>query len=171
MIPSIQTHSGTMVDLVNPDPDTINIYDIAHALSYICRFTGHLNEFYSVAQHSVMVADLLPENLKLTGLLHDAAEAYTGDMSSPLKSVCHDYRVIQKNFEKVIAKKYRTINPLPQLVKDADVQALATETQLFSVYPNWVKNYANPLDVQIVPWTPDRAKELFLEKFTELSAL
>lgn len=167
--PGIQTHSGIMVDLVEPTANMICIEDIAHALSQICRFTGHLNQFYSVAQHSLMVCDLLPDELKLTGLLHDAAEAYTGDMASPLKSLCREYRLIQENFEQVIANKYNLVYPFPAEVKITDMQALVTEAeQLFLYYPYWIKDYIKLLDIEIIPVGPIEAERLFMDKFNEL---
>lgn len=68
--------------------DEIRIFDIAVSLSHLCRFTGHLRGFFSVAQHSLLVAEKMPGTPedKLAALLHDAAEAYCGDLSSPCKS-------------------------------------------------------------------------------------
>lgn len=81
----IFTRSG-LVDVLNLQPDDIHIEDIANALANTCRFGGHVREFYSVAQHSVLVCRLCPYKLKLQGLLHDAAEAYIGDIVGPIKA-------------------------------------------------------------------------------------
>ena len=92
----IQTFTGRHINPFDPDPDAIDIEDIAHALSHICRFTGHTHTFYSVAQHSVHVADLVCRNTAglakparsravLMALLHDASEAYLCDIPRPLK--------------------------------------------------------------------------------------
>jgi hypothetical protein len=88
--PWIQTAHGHKFDLLAPTVDMVDVLDIAHALSHICRFTGHVAEFFSVAQHSLLVADLLawrecsPE-VQLRGLFHDASEAYLSDLASPWK--------------------------------------------------------------------------------------
>ncbi len=83
----IVTHGGKMYNYLDPHPDMIAIEDIAHALSHMCRFNGHTNLFYSVAQHSMSVAYRMPGTAeeKLAALLHDAAEAYMCDIPSPLK--------------------------------------------------------------------------------------
>ena len=81
----IQTFVGNAFDPFAPTPAGIHYKDIAHALSNICRFTGHTQQFYSVAQHSVLVATLVPQPLQLAALLHDASEAYLCDIARPLK--------------------------------------------------------------------------------------
>ncbi|MFA5286352.1 MAG: hypothetical protein WC347_12205, partial [Smithellaceae bacterium] len=78
----IHTFSGIAFDLLNPKPEMILLEDIIHSLALINRFNGAAIFPYSVAQHSLYVASLLPSELKLHGLLHDAAEAYVGDMVS-----------------------------------------------------------------------------------------
>jgi len=80
IIPSIQARSGRYISFVAPDPNVFCINDIAHALSHTCRFGGHTRDFYSVAQHSVLVSYLVPENDQFAALMHDAAEAYVGDV-------------------------------------------------------------------------------------------
>lgn len=88
---SMETASGNEINILDPMPSAISIRDIAHALSNQCRFNGHVRHFYSVAEHSVLVSHLLEElhphdkDTQLAGLLHDAAEAYMGDMISPMK--------------------------------------------------------------------------------------
>ena len=82
----IATVSGKLIDPFDLQPADVCVKDIANALSNICRFGGHPKVFYSVAQHSVLVARSLPENLQLAGLLHDAAEAYLGDWPRPIKT-------------------------------------------------------------------------------------
>jgi hypothetical protein len=81
----IQTFTGQAFDPFTPDLATIHYKDIAHALAHQCRFTGHTNEFYSIAQHSVIVATLVPQPLQLAALLHDASEAYLCDIARPIK--------------------------------------------------------------------------------------
>ena len=84
----IRTYTGKYINVFDPDPEMIDIEDIAHSLSNTCRWGGHCRKFYSVAQHSVMVVDWLPvsdSKLRLAGLMHDATEAYLTDLSKPIK--------------------------------------------------------------------------------------
>jgi hypothetical protein len=109
--PTIRTRSGKYVNLVSPKPSTILIEDIAYSLSGQCRFVGHGDLRLSIAEHSVLVMRLLGKGyiqprLKLLALLHDAAEAYLGDVSSPLKPEIPDYKRIEENFSNVIYKKF-----------------------------------------------------------------
>lgn len=84
---TIKTYTEKEFRFDKIDPEAIDIRDIAHALSHLCRFTGHTNLFYSVAQHCLLVSDKIPggPEVKLAALLHDAAEAYVADLSTPLK--------------------------------------------------------------------------------------
>lgn len=125
----IETASGLKYHFLNPQQDEIVIEDIALALANKCRFSGHVN-FYSVAEHSVLVALRLPPGLQLAGLLHDAAEAYLGDIPSPIKAVLPDYKRLEKISETAVNKAFG-LDQLTQddwnKVKQADLQALKTE--------------------------------------------
>ncbi len=81
----LPTCTGRSVHILNPRPEEIDIEDVAHALSHACRFAGHVPAFYSVAQHSILVSELLDARTALWGLLHDASEAYLHDLTRPLK--------------------------------------------------------------------------------------
>lgn len=126
----IRTVSGQYVNVFDPDPETILIEDIAHGLAYMPRFGGQLPYFYSVAQHSIWVANGLPIELKLRGLLHDAHEAYLFDMPSPVKKSpeLKQYRWYCVNMQCAIAEKFG-IPPPPdhQTVHDTDRLALEFE--------------------------------------------
>lgn len=124
----IETASGLLYHFEAPSPDEIDIEDIAFALSNKCRFSGH-TQFFSVAEHSLSVAHRLPPELRLAGLLHDAAEAYLGDIPSPLKAVLPDYRSLEDINEIAIAKKFNVVLDIydKSVVKRADVDALFTE--------------------------------------------
>lgn len=154
----IQTYSGVRFEILNPTTEMINRTDIAHALSLICRFNGHTRFFYSVAQHSLLVKELISielcdnkynlltdkENLKLQlyALLHDASEAYIGDITRPLKKLAKmsSYRDIEKNLEYVIAQKFGLSAQMPQLIKDMDNLALMVEARdlMSPLHKDWL---------------------------------
>jgi hypothetical protein len=180
LTPAILTHSGKIFDFVNPHNNVIDIEDIGHALSQICRFTGHTKEFYSVAQHSVLVSQLLEaEHLEMEGLLHDAAEAYLGDVSSPLKQLLPDYKAIEMRVEAVVLAEFG-INPLlPKEVKFADQIALHLEQRVLMPDHSDMWNCtalaeshmaANRFkNLEIIPLSPARARDLFMDRFYALS--
>jgi len=169
--PSIQTVSGKIFDFENPTPDMVCIEDIAHSLAYLCRFTGHSSEFYSVAHHSVLVSEILPPNLQLVGLLHDAAETYVGDVSRPLKAMLPEYEVIEARVWRVIALKFGLPEDLPWQVKQADNVLLVTEKRDLMVETDrtresWAGFAAvKPLPKKLERWTSWMAKKIFLERF------
>lgn len=122
------TLTGRTIELLNPKQSDIQIEDIANGLSLECRFGKQISRFYSVAQHSLLVAALCPLDLKREALLHDASEAYLGDVSSPLKALLAlTYKPIEYNFELVIFEKYGlNISRLPE-VKKYDIMAYEME--------------------------------------------
>lgn len=132
----VQTYTGLRFDLLNPTPDMVDIRDIAHALSNQCRFNGHCRAFYSVAQHSMHVSwmasastePVMTREETLIGLLHDATEAYVGDMVRPLKDLLPEFKAIEDRIWRVIATKYlgRAVD-IPAEIKRLDNVALMTE--------------------------------------------
>lgn len=131
----IETYTGRRIDPLNPDPNQIEITDIAHALSMICRFTGHAREFWSVGQHSLFVAEivdhLLPSRYKYesAALFHDASEAYLCDIARPVKENLPEYQRHEAKLEQCIAQKFGLQWPWPEVVKRADWIALAVEAK------------------------------------------
>ncbi len=107
----IRTNSGLFIDVFNPTPEMICIEDIAHALAGIPRFAGHLNKYYSVAQHSIHCAERATPKNKLVALLHDASEAYMLDMPTPIKARLPEYKECEHNLMVVIAKKFGFVYP------------------------------------------------------------
>lgn len=160
---AIRTHSGIYMDVFAPTVDMIDINDIAHALSNMCRFGGHLDRFYSVAQHSVMVSRYCPIDVALQGLLHDAAEAYMLDMPSPIKKGLRNYKSVEIRLLKVIAKKFNFPFPMSGHVKIADQERLEWE------WKHMVLREPIPVGYRGSVWKREKAKERFLAEFRKLT--
>lgn len=166
----IQTRSGIRFDLLEPTVDMVDILDIAHALSNICRYTGHVRFPYSVAQHSVLVSDQLPPELRLQGLLHDATEAYVGDVATPLKRLLPDYERIEARIWGVIAARFRLPVELDPRVKLADATLLQAERAvLLDKSPEpWDADRRTdipPMKGRVERWSYDRARMEFIDAF------
>lgn len=167
----ILIHSGRYFDLIDCDTNTFVIEDIAQALSNICRFTGHTREFYSVAQHSVLCSLLVPPADALAALLHDAAEAFIGDVSRPLKQMLPDYRAVERRIEKAVFTRLGVRLPLPDSVKHADLVMLATEQRDLMPAHNdrWlILRGIEPRPERINPWSPKFARWAFLDRYMDL---
>lgn len=123
----IETYSGKQIDLLDPDPEQFTLEDIFRALLNVPRFGGHTKQFYSVAMHSYNVAQLLPRELKFQGIMHDATEAFIGDMPTPFKKVLPEYKRAEKRLWEVIAYRFGIEMTLDPLVKEADRIALIHE--------------------------------------------
>lgn len=167
----LQTYTGLHFYPADPQPDQICMEDIATALSRESRFAGHTNEFYSVAQHSVMVSDIvvaLPA-YKLWGLLHDASEAYLKDLPWPVKTLCPEYKVMERRLMRIIVGKYGLSWPQPRAVGRADLIALATERRDLLGHLGPHQGHYAPLPAPILPWTPKEARHHFLCQFNKLT--
>lgn len=172
---AIRTYTGRAFEPLNPDPDAIVIEDIAHALANNCRFTGHVRWHYSVAQHSVHCSYLVPDELALTALLHDASEAYLSDIARPIKSQPEFgdvYLRYEKGIEEAIAARFGIVYPYPREVKDADNLMLVTEARdLMYGTRGWVKELQEiepSQDFNIEKWTPEEAEAIFLDRYRKL---
>ena len=155
---SIRTFTGIYFNVLEPTEEMINIEDIAHALSQICRFNGHLPNFYSVAQHSVICSGLVAKEKQLEALLHDASEAYLCDVPKPVKPLLTNYKETEDRIMTLIAKKYGFQWPLSPEVHQVDSEMLQIEwDHLMLAKSEDIKTYA-----------PKVAKKMFLDKFNEL---
>lgn len=175
--PFIETFTGARFCPLDPDPAAIRIHDIAHALSNLCRFGGHVRHFYSVAEHSVRVARYVDSigGSALRGLLHDAAEAYLVDLPSPLKEteeIGIPYELAEARLQAAICRRFRLAAPLvDSVVKSGDRKMLATEVRdlKFGRKEHWTSiEDIPPLVERIIPWAPEVAEAEFLKLFDEL---
>lgn len=169
----ILTQSGARVDLASPSRMMITAEDIAHGLANLCRFNGHTREFYSVAQHSVLASTLVPKEHRLATLLHDATEAYVGDMVRPMKELLPDFARLEQGLWRTIAERFGVAQELPESVHTADCIMLATERRdLMPAHdePWSVLEGIEPADQTIHPWAPDVARRLFLEQLEALQS-
>ncbi len=164
----IMTATGGRFYFHDMAANDINIEDIATSLSNICRFGGHCGQFYSVAQHSVLVSHLVPEEHALAALLHDATEAYVGDMVRPLKRQISHYREIEQIVGRLIEHEFG-VDLHHHEVKTADNKALYAEAMhFFGSVEDWGLNgfeYHCP----IIRLDPIQARILFMARFDELS--
>jgi len=185
----IQTYTGRKFYPADPRPEDIVMADIVQGLSNCCRFAGQLDDFYSVAQHSVLVSNVV-QNLGGTvaeiryGLLHDASEAYIGDVTWPLKH-CEEmagYREIEAKVEAVIAQALRLVPTMPEIVKHADLVLCATEKRdLMLMTFNrlnadrlppafsepWHCDTVQPTLDRIRPVSAKEARKMFLDRLQE----
>lgn len=168
---SIRTFTGNTYDYANPSVLSISIDDIAHALSNICRFSGHVKEFYSVAEHSFRVSSLCSEENKLWGLLHDASEAYCSDLPRPFKRMIgmEPYRTYEKRTMNIICKRFGLPEEEPEEVKRADMRMLVTEQRdlMVNAGPEWFD--VTPLGTVISPMNAESARKLFMNHFKFLT--
>lgn len=164
----ITTASGRSFSLHDPQPSDVCIEDIAHALSNLCRWTGHTRNFYSVAQHSMLVAEKLPAEAKLHGLMHDAHEAYIGDISRPLKRYLGSELIkqLESRIDEAIFIRFG-IDPYYELVHDADSRMLATEARILCRDSKWAERMPHYEDVQILPWPAGNSRSVFVAAFRQ----
>ncbi len=117
---TISTFSGNRIDVFKLDPDLFTIEDIAHGLSQHPRFAGQLPDHYSVAQHSINCFFEAPEAYKLEALMHDASEAFTGDIAKPIKHRLPDFVALEDYIMRVLSKKFGFTYPKSTVVKKLD---------------------------------------------------
>lgn len=170
----IETYSGKKFHFLNPDPDEIEILDIAHSLGMQCRYTGHARFFYSIAEHSLIVSELCSPEAQLWGLMHDASEAYLTDVASPIKQYLGKYRDMEQILMNAIAEKYGLSLEMPEEVHIMDRVALLAEADVMihSGAKDWMtfdKELVIP-DINFNFHTPKNAKYAFLDRFEDLTS-
>jgi len=167
----ILTKTGRRFDLLMPMADQVSTLDIAHALANICRFNGHTKHHYSVAQHCLLVASIVPANHQLAALLHDATEAYVGDMVRPLKALLPNYSAIENGIWLAICERFNLDPQLPTCIHQADMIALATERR--DLMPEHGEPWpclegVTPLPQQLLEWSPTHACIKYHSKLLDL---
>lgn len=159
--------SGSWFDLLDPWNSDFNIQDIAQGLSNICRYAGQCKKFYSVAEHSLHVSSVAPA-FKREALLHDAAEAFLGDVTRPLKQLLPQYKKIEKDVEAAIFARFAlNINVIKQL-KPVDLSVLAAEQEQMMPLGTdyWTQETGiKPAAIKVRFLQPDEARVAFLEQF------
>lgn len=165
----IQTYTGAMVYPMDPQPDDIHIEDIAHSLAMSTRYCGHCSKFYSVAEHSVYVSQMVSPQHMRQALLHDASEAYISDIARPIKPFLSNYKEIEEGLLKAICNKFEVSFPLHEEVKIADSTILHDEMlQLMKKPPgDWGLPYP-PAGIEIRGYDWRTAKAFFMERFYQL---
>ena len=167
----IQTYTGKQFSPDTPRPEDLDIRDIAHSLSLLCRYNGHCQVFYSVADHSVRVSRQCPPEAALWGLLHDLGEAYLGDMPRPIKAFFPDYATFEDRLLKVAAGVFGLGWPMPPEVRAADDLLLVTEMRdLMVPMPDVSELGLEPLPERVVPLSPLEAERAYLARYEELTS-
>jgi 5'-deoxynucleotidase YfbR-like HD superfamily hydrolase len=169
--PTITLASGKIFDFLDPHGSDFDIDDIAHGLAHVCRYAGQCRHFYSVAEHSILVSDVV-ETFKLEALLHDAAEAFIGDVTRPLKQLLPEFKRIEANVEDAIIARFGLNPDFRAIVKPVDLSVLAAEQA--QVMASGTDAWAVEAGIAAAPVTvrylqPETAKATFLERYRALS--
>lgn len=169
----MQTFTGRAFYPMAPLTEDVDPADIAHALSLICRYGGHTKVFYSVAEHCVLMSYAVSPASALWALLHDATEAYVGDMVRPLKQMIPAYRDVEDRLSNVIADRFGISRTCPDEVKQADLRILHDERDALMGDPPqpWRSlEGVRPLGVQVMGWAPEYAERQYLDRLHQLTA-
>lgn len=168
--PTIMLASGHLFDFLDPHGSDFTIDDVAHGLSLVCRYTGQCRRFYSVAEHSLLVSDIATD-YPYEALLHDAAEAFIGDVTRPLKQLLPEYKRIEAVVEDAVIERFGLDPNYRASVKAADLRVLAAE-QAQVMAPgtaDWAaKAGIKPAPVVVQFLAPEVAKHRFLERYERL---
>uniref|UniRef100_I2PWP0 HD superfamily hydrolase n=1 Tax=Desulfovibrio sp. U5L TaxID=596152 RepID=I2PWP0_9BACT len=171
------TFSGSLFDVLDHTTRDINIRDIAHSLSMQCRFGGHCQRYYSLAEHCVILSRLVDKRLALCALLHEAAHAYVQEMSVPLRPLLEGYQELAQRIWGTVAKRFHLPATLPEAIRKSDLRLLATEIE-FLLLPTpkpWLPG-VRPYTLEALGikhskqlgLLPREARQHYLERFAEL---
>lgn len=176
--PYINTYLGRSFHILNPEPDSIELIDIAHHLSMQCRSVGAITRHYSIAQHSLFVSQLVAEDgadklTQLQALMHDSEEYITGDWPKPVKeciSSMHTKRIV-RDIKRAIGVKFGLdLLDMPPVIKRMDNVAMATERAQLYLPSNVVWHNLPDPDLRPLPYMEiAEAERLFIDRFMELA--
>ncbi len=159
------TYTGKLIDPLDPDPDLIDIKDIAHHLSLICRYGGACRYLYTVGQHSVLGMRFIDENNKFAFLLHDASEYILYDMVKAVKENMKFYKAVEKKLQQMIFEKFK-VGPFDHReVKRVDYAIMNTEAHALMKRTDGMDYPEPPLNVNIMYWPPQTTELHFLYAF------
>lgn len=165
----IQTFSGRSFWPLDPRAGEIHIADIAHSLSLQCRYAGHCLRFYSVAEHSVLLARHAAPEHRLWALLHDSSETYLVDVPRPVKGALSGYKAIEADVMAQVAIRFGLRGDMPSDIHDADMRICVDEkAQNMASGPMWGIDGLEPLGITLQFWSPAEAEERFLDTFAEI---
>ena len=168
----MQTWMGGRFWPLDPRVEDVDVRDIAHSLSMQCRYAGHLDRHYSVAEHCVLVSQVVSPASALTALLHDATEAYVVDVPRPLKGSLIGYKDIENGVWLVIAKFFGIDPEWPSDVKDADNRIILNERNALMSHAErgaWNQDNMDPLPLTIHAWDAWEAEDAWLNRLAELT--
>lgn len=173
-----RTFTGRQVFPLSVQPEDVDIRDIAHHTAMQCRYNGGTRIFYSVAEHCIHISAAIlvatgNRVAALQGLIHDANETYTGDMTRPvknsLKRFYKEWECVEKNNELSIAQALEVPYPFDPIVKEYDKRIIVNEkTELYGRHKPWDWNY-EPLDIIIRGWDWADAEKHYLEQYGKLT--
>ncbi|ASD50545.1 deoxyribonucleoside 5' monophosphate phosphatase [Acidovorax phage ACP17] len=173
MTPTIQSYTGQIIHYINVEENFYTIEDISHGLSQTCRYAGQSRWFYSVAQHSVLVSQLVPPEYALEALMHDATEAYMCDLPTPLKKLLPEYCAMERKMDARIRAIFGLPAEMSAVVKDADALALAIEKPFLTLKTEMEWSFlpctAGWEDITIEQMGSEAAKDAFKRRFAELT--
>lgn len=160
----IQTAMGRQFWPMDPRAGDIDVQDVARALSLLCRFGGHCLRFYSVAEHSVLLASKVSPQNRLWALLHDASEAYLVDVPRPIKRFLGGYSEAENKIMDAVCEHFGLSGDMPAEVKDMDTRILTDERrQNMAPAPKPWSTDAEPIGVTLQFWQPVRARREWLQ--------
>lgn len=163
---TIAISSGHYFDYKHPAQSEFTINDIAKGLSNTCRFGGQCERFYSVAEHSVIMSKIIGQELAFAALMHDAPEAFIGDIPKPLKVMLPDYQKIEDEVEAAVLGRFGVQLPLHPRIKELDRKMLAAEQQqVMGSSDKWHWTHGeHPAEINVQFWSPEEANRRFLER-------
>ena len=167
----MQTFTGRRFYPLSPRAEDIDPADIAHALSLLCRYGGHVDRFYSVAEHCVLMSEAVAPEHALWALLHDATEAYVVDVPRPLKRNLPGYKDIESVVMAAIVERFGLPSVfMPDEVHDADNRILLTERNalMSATRERWAQEDLGPLPVTIHAWSPPEAERRYARRLADL---